>query len=239
MVIGTYAQPPTLQRQTNGKWTWDIIRRWIRSCCDPANSEDVFQHHRCIARSKPFLPTRLVYVGVDNGKTRLCYGKNLDTDANLQYLTLSHCWGKSPMPVVTTSANIDDMMTVIPFHKLTRTFQHAIIATRRLGYEYIWIDSLCIIQGDAVDWAHEATLMTSVYTGGALNIVASAADDGNIGIFFERTGHERLGCNIRLPNGEKKILLACRQRSIQCPGSSRVRDSKKSLVFPREITVAS
>ncbi|KAM5521195.1 HET domain-containing protein [Fusarium oxysporum f. sp. phaseoli] len=40
--------------------------------------------------------------------------------------------------------------------KIPKTFQGAITVTQKLGFRYLWIGSLCIIQEDVVDWAREA-----------------------------------------------------------------------------------
>ncbi|KAH8768430.1 hypothetical protein F5883DRAFT_604133 [Diaporthe sp. PMI_573] len=47
--------------------------------------------------------------------------------------------------------------------QLPPTFQDAIRVTREIGKRYLWIDSLCIIQGDDGDWATEATKMETVF----------------------------------------------------------------------------
>ncbi|KAK1776820.1 hypothetical protein QBC45DRAFT_434768 [Copromyces sp. CBS 386.78] len=44
--------------------------------------------------------------------------------------------------------------------------------TRRIGYRYIWIDSLCIIQDSPEDWATEALTMKDVYGNTSCNIAA-------------------------------------------------------------------
>ena len=41
--------------------------------------------------------------------------------------------------------NIELMQQAIPFEDLPATFQDAVTVTRRLGYQYLWIGSLCII----------------------------------------------------------------------------------------------
>jgi hypothetical protein len=41
---------------------------------------------------------------------------------------------------------------------LPKTFRDSIQVTRALGYKYIWIDSLCIIQSTA-DWERESVKM--------------------------------------------------------------------------------
>lgn len=51
---------------------------------------------------------------------------------------------------------------------------------------YIWIDSLCIIQGDPDDWLKESALMQKVYRNSFLNISATAAENSNDGLYSER-----------------------------------------------------
>lgn len=77
------------------------------------------------------------------------------------------------------------MMKNIPEDDLTQTFRDAIKITRALGIEYIWIDSLCIIQDSPSDWQAEAVLMESVYSGGTINIAATGAADGRQGCFLQ------------------------------------------------------
>ncbi|KAF9765901.1 hypothetical protein IL306_001747 [Fusarium sp. DS 682] len=71
---------------------------------------------------------------------------------------------------------------------LPKTFQDAISATRKLGYRYLWIDSLCILQDDQQDWAREAALMHKVYTNAECNLAAEASQDSSGGLFFKREG---------------------------------------------------
>ena len=66
---------------------------------------------------------------------------------------------------------------------LPRTFRDAIIITRRLGIQYIWIDALCIIQDNPLDWEQESGQMASIYGGSYLTIAATFAADGNGGCF--------------------------------------------------------
>ena len=52
----------------------------------------------------------------------------------------------------------------IPWEGLLEAYRDAIILTLRLGIEYIWIDSLYIIQDDKNDWIKEAPRMGHVYS---------------------------------------------------------------------------
>nr|CEG03553.1 unnamed protein product [Fusarium acuminatum CS5907] len=91
---------------------------------------------------------------------------------------------------------------------LTRTFQDAIEMTASLGFEYIWIDSLCIIQGDQADWNQECGKMCVVYGGASLVLAAAYAKDGNDGLFADREVGRRI--EFRSPAGHaiKAIVSA-------------------------------
>ncbi|TVY88689.1 hypothetical protein LAWI1_G006194, partial [Lachnellula willkommii] len=55
--------------------------------------------------------------------------------------------------------------------------------------EYLWIDSLCIIQDSTQDWLQEVGLMEDVYTNSICNIAASHSSDGHGGLFRKRNPH--------------------------------------------------
>lgn len=124
------------------------------------------------------LPTRLIEIGSGPTDLRLRLTKNVKNHDDLHYVTLSHCWGDVAMPLRTTRENLADMSLEIPYETLGTTFQHAITICNRLGFCYIWIDSLCILQGDEADWEEEASKMGGIYASCSLNIVASAAANG-------------------------------------------------------------
>jgi hypothetical protein len=63
------------------------------------------------------------------------------------------------------------------------TFQDAVTITRQLGFRYLWIDSLCIIQDSQHDWQTHSAIMGEIYQNSALCIVAEMTADSNAGIF--------------------------------------------------------
>jgi hypothetical protein len=62
----------------------------------------------------------------------------------------------------TTSTNVESQIRNINFATLPKNFKDAIQFTRSLGVEYIWIDSICIIQ-DPIDWKVESLKMAQYY----------------------------------------------------------------------------
>lgn len=162
--------------QRNTAQSLDECKTWLRNC----NASHVCLPPSKIA-SEP-LPTRLIVI--DEGELRLCPDTSGICNAT-SYASLSHCWGlykfvtltKDTLPVFTTRIESKDL------HK---TFREAINIARFLGFKYIWIDSLCIIQDDAEDWKRESVRMGAVYGRSGLNIAATSASDGRIGCFFDR-----------------------------------------------------
>jgi hypothetical protein len=155
------------------------VAAWVQSCSN---------HSSCgrDQHSSYNLPTRLIFTG--HKKPVLCNSSNLPH--NIKYATLSHCWGKFQTMTLTRS-NLLQFQDAIPEQALTNTFSDAIEVTRFLGVHYLWIDSLCIIQDDANDWAHESARMSSVYGSSYLNIAATGANDGSRGLFMNRKDTRR------------------------------------------------
>ena len=79
---------------------------------------------------------------------------------------------------------------------LPLTFRHAIDLTRRLGYRYLWIDALCIIQHDVIDWGREAAKMADVYFNSDLSIAASDSKDSRGGSHRRRNPLATTPCMI-------------------------------------------
>lgn len=91
------------------------------------------------------------------------------------YIALSHCWGSPAATLKTLSTNIASFQTAIPLESLPTTFKHGIEVAKSLGFEYIWIDSLCIIQDSPIDWEDQSSLMAFIYSNADLVLAASSA----------------------------------------------------------------
>lgn len=101
------------------------------------------------------------------------------------YMTLSHRWGRV-QPMMTTKDTLPRRKTAIRLSDLPRTFQDTVAVCRGLGVQYLWIDSLCILQGDKLDWEQESAKMAAIYTNSYLNIAATHANDSTGGCFLDR-----------------------------------------------------
>jgi hypothetical protein len=184
-----------IARSTDSEESWTLVNNWLHGCLS--------NHASCsIHYLEQKLPTRLVAVGSTDVDLRLTLTANLPGDT--PYLTLSHCWGGLEFKML-LSDNLRSLLQHIPADEfLTKTFHDAITITRRLGFKYIWIDSLCIIQNDNNDWEREAALMGNVYGGSSLNLAAVDAPNGDVGCFFHRYSTNVEACKIQISNFESR-----------------------------------
>jgi len=132
------------------------------------------------------LPTRLIDLGPPKSDAPPRLVKTKDYSKG-QWVALSHCWGgPQNHPLKTTRANFEERLAGIPLSSMPKSFVDAVTVTKALGLQYIWIDSLCIIQDDEVDWLAESKHMGSVYEEAFVTIAASSAPDSSGGLFIPR-----------------------------------------------------
>ncbi|KAG6353578.1 hypothetical protein INS49_005540 [Diaporthe citri] len=86
----------------------------------------------------------------------------------------------------TTRWNLASQLHRISWATLPATVEDAVKATQKLGLEYIWIDSMCIIQDDEADWQVESMQMATVYTHAHVTLCAALSLDTHTGVFSSR-----------------------------------------------------
>ncbi|KAF2742809.1 HET-domain-containing protein [Sporormia fimetaria CBS 119925] len=155
------------------------LRSWLHRC--------IHEHgHR---KSEDMaLPSRLLDVSYEPNSTHSQVRLIENTESDVIYTALSHCWG-STQRLKATSATLDSMKRGISFESLPKTFIDAVIVTRHLGVKYLWIDSLCIQQDNTHDWQSEASKMAAIYENAVVTIAADRAhgdDEGFLGLRPQR-----------------------------------------------------
>jgi hypothetical protein len=130
-----------------------------------------------------FLPFRVLDVGPPDGSHEPYLLETSEQPWKTgYYIALSHCWGKTS-PLTTTLSTYRERLRRIPFAILPPTFRDAVKITRTLGIQYLWIDSLCILQDSEADWQYHSKMMGAVYALSFLTINASASPDSQGGCF--------------------------------------------------------
>ena len=160
-----------------------LLQSWLSECCA--------SHIMCgtslsLDRMRGRSPTRLVDVLFEEaGRVKL-----VETQGQrLNYAAMSYCWGAHHAGKKTTPGTIAEMKRGIQPGELTRTIQDAITVVRALQIRYLWVDALCIIQGDDADWQREASMMGMIYANADFTIAATRAMASSEGFLQSRAEH--------------------------------------------------
>ncbi|KAM0229734.1 hypothetical protein ACHAPO_009808 [Fusarium lateritium] len=159
--------------------TIELWRQWFYTCSA--------SHAKCRTLSdrqmSVFKPKRLVKIIDDTDgnpqQWRLVLGADVQ---DLDYLTLSHCWGWTKH-LSLTKHNYHALTATSPISTLPTTYRDALVVTAALGKQYIWIDSLCILQDDEEDWKSQSSVMGLIYKHSTCNIAAAWAENSSDGCF--------------------------------------------------------
>ncbi|KAK8102437.1 hypothetical protein PG984_015583, partial [Apiospora sp. TS-2023a] len=174
-------------RHTNSKMTLTLARKWLSEC---------LAHHTCARPSSEAvpLPGRLLQVrGSANDSVRLVKTQG----SECPYVALSHCWGDPRLKQLkTTTRTMQSHMDQISWHDLPATFQDAVTVCRSMDVEYLWIDSLCILQAfeditpeereaTGHDFAQENSIMARTYQNSHFTISADISTHMDSGMFSQ------------------------------------------------------
>jgi hypothetical protein len=184
------------------------IRDWIRDCDE--------RHERCWADFKPlgykafteltnFVPTRMVDIGdtLNGQHPRLVITSEMTLSTPkyeaTKYMALSYCWGpvdEASKLLKTTGNTMDSRLEKIEWDTMPRVFQDAVTVARKLNIQYLWIDSLCIIQDDVRDWQIESSKMAEIFSNAHLTLIAASASSYNDSFLCRRS--PSLSCTVPL-----------------------------------------
>ncbi|WKT45051.1 Heterokaryon incompatibility [Fusarium oxysporum f. sp. vasinfectum] len=147
-------------------------------------------HQKCRYSRDIVLPTRVIRVSGHTAQLQIN-----ETEARGTYLALSYCWGK-PDPKMQSRLselrldNEQDLVKEIKVGELEQSVQDAIHVTRELGFAYLWVDRLCIVQNCPEDKRREIDKMATTYKNAAITLAAGTAtraSEGFLGILPDKS----------------------------------------------------
>ena len=203
-------------------------KAWIRNCQS--------SHPNCPRAKIQRLPSRVVDVGTES-KSPSVRVHTVAAQQCGEYICLSYCWG-GPQAITATQNTLQELQNGIPVENLGQTIQDAIEVTRQLGFRYLWVDALCIIQDDDKDKEREIHNMASIYKNATITIAASTSTNSYEG-FLRRKRTPPLGpkCHlpIELPDGKvgKVSLVSSRHHYPNHPLDSRAWAYQEFLLSTR------
>lgn len=139
-------------------------KNWINICLQEHAECKRFQENTVSSEERP---TRVIEILGDSSVVLRC---NMSKE-HYDYLALSHMWGTNHKDQIRLiEKRLAEFQRSIPWQELPYIYLEAIYITRQLGYRYLWIDSLCIVQDSNDDWTHEARRMAIVYGNCVCNV---------------------------------------------------------------------
>lgn len=168
-----------LEAEFSSDKVFEKINSWISVC------EKNHTHTRCADTSATLLPHRVLCI---NGSPEIPSLQLLETNGRVRgrYIALSHCWGSVECKKTSTD-NLKEHLHGLSFQELPKTFRDAIYCAQKLGVRYVWIDSLCIVQDDPVDWEVESAKMCDIYSQAYLVVIAASASGDTEGFLGSRS----------------------------------------------------
>lgn len=98
-------------------------------------------------------------------------------DHEPSYVALSHFFGDTAEESKVshlTADNLEKLKTYIPFDTLPMLFQNAIVITNQLGFRYLWIDRLCVMEGSEEDQVAQLAQRGLVFSNSVCTISISS-----------------------------------------------------------------
>jgi hypothetical protein len=181
---------------TSSDTSFSKLTEWLGTC--------IMKHETCRPALEAGLPSRVLDVSGDAEKIRLYVSQNESS----RYVCLSHCWGNEKPVCITTKDSLESNKRGIGYASLPKTFRDAVDIVRRLGLQYLWIDSMCIIQDDKEDWEQEAAKMASIYENAFLTIAAASSSGDADGCYHSSPRESSLHRYVlEGPNGSDISIL--------------------------------
>jgi hypothetical protein len=94
----------------------------------------------------------------------------------LDYVALSYLWGSEPVGLQRRGLQ-DYRATSKLTNDMPKTIEDAITVTKRLGYDYLWVDKYCIDQCKTQDRDGEIQRMDAIYRNADVTIIDAAGED--------------------------------------------------------------
>ena len=188
-------EPYSDSEQSDPSQRLNVIKEWLNECQS--------KHVACNRSSEQGrrLPTRVLKITPQDAPIPFTIQLYESNGESAPYIALSHCWGTS-VPLRTLHSNLKQHKQGIAFEALPLSYSDIVAKAFYLGFQYLWIDSLCIIQDDNEDWEVEAARMADVYSNAALTFAATEAADPSEGCcpLYSRA------FAIPLPDGDKALI---------------------------------
>lgn len=162
-----------------GQFEIELASKWLHQCetqHDTVKPSGLAQSYWVKKRQK--LPSSFRCIDV----RRWCLAK---PGQKCRYLALSYVWGQKKVFQCTRTnvSNLEkDHGLALVRDQLPRTITDAIQLTAAMGEQYLWVDSICIVQDDDKNKQEQLSAMDAIYCVAALTIVSTSGTEASSGL---------------------------------------------------------
>lgn len=140
-----------------------LARKWKKRCLD--------EHGMKCNNPFKISPVKPLWV-VDVESECIVPGRNCAAFVALSYRWGNHSWPRVNKEILSTMRKPGALATA----NLAPIIRHAISLTSAIGERYLWVDALCIIQGDSAETVEQLNLMGAFYASALVTIVVADGD---------------------------------------------------------------
>jgi hypothetical protein len=158
---------PSISVTPGAEESFGFVKEQLSQCAS--------QHPECQVTKTTTAPKRLLHAGSEAEPVHLVQA---DAEARERYAALSYCWG-GDQALKLTKATEASLSRSISWGNLPVLLQDALVVCRRLDIPFLWVDALCIMQGEdgKDEWKHEAAQMADIYQNAFITIYAASCSN--------------------------------------------------------------
>lgn len=150
-----YGMGPSIYRDPFSERCLSFIRRELDCCSNSCTHPQP---------SSSFLPTRRIAIANNSNECRIIGSSDIpsiiSSKAGTRYLALTYCWGDRDEASQQKKLTPDTVPSLynpgVSISDLTPIQKNTIKLAKALSIPFVWIDALCILQGDVEDWERES-----------------------------------------------------------------------------------
>jgi len=157
------------------------LRKWMDHCDT--------KHRSCAHKAlDPLFPDDMKIYLIDIPNLCLIQATTAET-----YVALSYVWGGVPQ-FRTIKSNLSDLLNQYSLRKIQNSIANVIrdaaAVVAEMQIQYLWVDSLCIIQDDATFKHSQISAMAVIYNRATATIIAASGKDANANLSMTGSNKE-------------------------------------------------
>jgi hypothetical protein len=180
-IIRLFDHPSSDWKRVTPMCDMSRANHWLDSCRRHDRCNQTYLENRAANNLHTIFPRRVIDL-----TTSTIVKSNRNSSP--EYVTLSYVWGQDTNDFLLTTnspgwARGPSGKAYFPLPEdLPATLVDALAVVRTLGFRYLWVDRLCILQDDPTEVHSEIHNMSAIFSNAAICIIAAAGNGAHSGL---------------------------------------------------------